>query len=64
MDVNQACEAFRKLLNEQLLRIENMSADTLGRSEGYSFVKSKSVSGGYDFSLKGLKGVIADKVKK
>ena len=27
MNVNQACEAFRKLLEEQLLRIENMSAE-------------------------------------
>lgn len=56
----QQTETFLKLIS----KIENMSADTLGRSEGYSFVKSKSVSGGYDFSLKGLKGVIADKVKK
>lgn len=27
MDVNQACEAFRKLLEEQLLRVENMNTE-------------------------------------
>ncbi len=56
----QQTETFLKLIS----KIEDMSADKLGRSEGYSFVKSKSVSGGYDFSLKGLKSVIADRVKK
>ncbi len=53
-------ETFMKLV----YKIEEMSADELGRSDGYSFVKAKSVSGGNDFSLKGLMAVISDKIKK
>lgn len=45
-------------------KIEKMSAAQLGRSDWYSFVKAKSVSGGYDFSLKGLTAALSNKLKK
>lgn len=45
-------------------KIEKMSAEQLGRSDWYSFVKAKSVSGGYDFSLKGLTAALSNKLKK
>lgn len=35
-------------------RLENCSAIEMGRSDFYSFIKAKSVSGGRDFTLKGL----------
>ena len=58
--MREQTDTFMKLV----YKIEKMSADELGRSDGYSFVKAKSVSGGYDFSLKGLKSVIENKINK
>ncbi len=43
-------ETFATLIE----RIECAPSNALGRSDFYSLVKAKSVSGGYDFSLKGL----------
>ena len=43
-------ETFATLIE----RIERAPSNALGRSDFYSLVKAKSVSGGYDFSLKGL----------
>ena len=53
-------ETFAKLIE----KIENISAKELGRSEFYSILKAKSVSGGYDFSLKGLAYKISSVIKK
>ena len=58
--MREQTDTFMKLV----YKIEKMSAAELGRSDGYSFVKAKSVSGGYDFSLKGLKSVIENKINK
>ena len=58
--MTEQTETFAKLIE----KIEKISADTLGRSDGYSILKAKSVSGGYDFSLKGLADKISDKVRK
>lgn len=43
-------ETFARLIG----KIENISTKALGKSDGYSVLKANSVSGGYDFSLKGL----------
>lgn len=48
--MTEQTETFAKLIE----RIENISSKELGRSDFYSILKAKSVSGGYDFSLKGL----------
>lgn len=48
-------ETFAKLIE----KIEHISSKSLGKSDMYSFIKAKSVSGGYDFSIKGL----LDKIK-
>ena len=48
--MTEQTETFAKLIE----KIEKISAKKLGKSDGYSFVKANSVSGGYDFSLKGL----------
>ena len=58
--MTQQTETFAKLIE----KIENISAKELGRSEFYSILKAKSVSGGYDFSLKGLAGKISSMIKK
>lgn len=44
-------------------KIEKMSAAQIGRSDWYSFVKAKSVSGGYDFSVNGLYSKLKNRVK-
>lgn len=43
-------ETFAKLIEQ----IERITAKDLGKSDGYSFIRAKSVSGGFDFSIKGL----------
>lgn len=48
--MTEQTETFAKLIE----RIEGVSAKELGRSDGYSIIKAKSVSGGFDVSLKGL----------
>ncbi len=59
-DIDLMCEqteTFMKLIE----KIESITAKQLGRSDGYSFIKARSVSGGYDFSLKGLIEKISSK---
>lgn len=58
--MTEQTETFAKLIE----KIENISSEELGRSDFYSFVKAKSVSGGYNWSLKGLSERIADAIKK
>ena len=58
--MTQQTETFAKLIE----KIENISAKELDRSEFYSILKAKSVSGGYDFSLKGLADKISSVIKK
>ncbi len=53
--MKEQTETFARLIE----KLEGISAKELGRSDFYSVLKAKSVSGGYDFSLKGL----IDKVK-
>lgn len=48
--MTEQTETFAKLIE----KIENVSAKELGRSDFYSIIKAKSVSGGTDFSLNGL----------
>ncbi|MGN1418473.1 MAG: hypothetical protein ACI4W6_04020 [Acutalibacteraceae bacterium] len=55
--MTQQTETFMKLIE----KIETISAKQLGRSEPYSIVKAKSVSGGYDFSIKGILNRLQDK---
>lgn len=58
--MTEQTETFAKLIE----KIEKISAESFGKSDFYSFVKAKSVSGGRDFSLKGFVGMISDKIKK
>lgn len=58
--MTQQTETFATLIE----KIEHISAKSLGRSNFYSIVKAKSVSGGYDFSLAGFASKIADSVRK
>ena len=58
-DINlmtEQTETFAKLID----KIEKIPSESLGKSDGYSIIRAKSVSGGYDFSIKGL----ADKIMK
>lgn len=48
--MTEQTETFAKLIE----KIEHISAKNLGRSDFYSILKAKSVSGGYDFSIDGL----------
>ena len=48
--MTEQTQTFMKLIE----KIETISAKQLGRSDFYSVVKAKSVSGGYDFSIAGL----------
>lgn len=57
--MTEQTETFAKLIE----KLEKISAKRLGRSDLYSVVRAKSVSGGYDFSLKGLVGKIKDRRK-
>lgn len=54
--MTEQTETFAKLIE----KIEYISAKSLGKSDMYSIVKAKSVSGGKDFSISGL----ADRVKE
>ncbi|MBQ7117671.1 MAG: hypothetical protein IJN88_05615 [Clostridia bacterium] len=58
--MTEQTETFAKLIE----KLENISAKDLGRSDFYSILKAKSVSGGYDFSLKGLAGKLSSVIKK
>ncbi len=58
--MTEQTETFAKLIE----KIEKISAKELGRSEFYSIIKAKSVSGGYDFSLGGLVNKISSVMKK
>ena len=58
--MTEQTETFAKLIE----KIEKISAKKLGKSDGYSFVKANSVSGGYDFTLKGLSEKISSMIKK
>lgn len=53
-------ETFAKLIE----KLECISASELGKSQFYSIIKARSVSGGYDWSLKGLVEKIFDTIKK
>lgn len=48
--MTEQTETFAKLIE----KIEKISTKELGKSDGYSILKAKSVSGGYDFSVKGI----------
>ena len=52
-------ETFAKLIE----KIEHISAKELGRSDGYSIVKARSVSGGTDFTIKGIAKKVKAKIK-
>lgn len=54
--MTQQTETFARLIE----KIEKIPSESLGKSDGYSIIRAKSVSGGYDFSIKGL----ADKIMK
>ncbi len=58
--MTEQTETFARLIE----KIEGLSANALGTSDGYSVLKAKSVSGGYDFSLKGLMYKIKGKGEK
>lgn len=58
--MTEQTETFARLIE----KIEDIPAEALGKSDFYSVVKAKSVSGGYDFSLKGLANKISASVKK
>ncbi len=55
----QQTETFASLIE----KIEHISANELGKSDMYSVVKAKSVSGSFDFSLSGFAKRIKKKVK-
>lgn len=57
--MTEQTETFAKLIE----KIEGISSAFLGKSEMYSIIKAKSVSGGYDFSFQGLKNKISETVK-
>ena len=58
--MTEQTETFAKLIE----KIEHISAKELGKSDFYSFIKAKSVSGGTDFSLSGLAETISKKFTK
>ncbi len=58
--MTEQTETFAKLIE----KIEHISAKELGKSDMYSIVKAKSVSGGHDFSISGLVNAISEKFKK
>ena len=58
--MTEQTQTFAKLID----KIENISAKELGRSDFYSILKAKSVSGGYDFSITGLAKKSLSAVKK
>lgn len=58
--MTEQTETFARLIE----KIEHISAKEMGRSELYSAIKARSVSGGKDFSLAGLTESIIEKLKK
>lgn len=58
--MTEQTETFARLIE----KIEHISAKEMGRSELYSAIKARSVSGGKDFSLSGLTESIIEKLKK
>lgn len=58
--MTEQTETFARLIE----KIEHISAKEIGRSELYSAIKARSVSGGKDFSLVGLTESIIEKLKK
>lgn len=58
--MTEQTETFARLIE----KIEHISAKEMGRSELYSAIKARSVSGGKDFSLVGLTESIIEKLKK
>ena len=48
--MTEQTETFAKLIE----KIERIPAKRLGKSDRYSIIRARSVSGGYDFSIKGL----------
>lgn len=58
--MTEQTETFIKLIE----KIEKIPARSFGKSDGYSVIKAKSVSGGYDFSLKGLLEKLSDGIRK
>ncbi|MCH5198428.1 MAG: hypothetical protein J1E34_05935 [Oscillospiraceae bacterium] len=58
--MTEQTETFARLIE----KIEGISAKELGKSDRYSIVKAKSVSGGYDLSLSGLANKISETIKR
>lgn len=58
--MTEQTETFAKLLE----KIEKFSAKEIGRSDFYSIIKANSVSGGYNWNLKGLAERISNAIKK
>lgn len=58
--MTEQTETFAKLIE----KIEKFSAKEIGRSDFYSIIKANSVSGGYNWSLKGLVEKISTAIKK
>lgn len=58
--MTEQTETFAKLIE----KIEETDSKSFGKSEFYSIIKANSVSGSYDFSIKGLIDMISDKVRK
>ena len=58
--MTEQTETFAKLIE----KIENFSAKEIGRSDFYSIIKANSVSGGYNWNLKGLVERISNAIKK
>ena len=55
--MTEQTETFARLIE----KLEKIPSEALGRSDFYSFVKAKSVSGGNDFSIGGLVKAISKK---
>lgn len=58
--MTEQTETFATLIE----KLETISAKELGRSDFYSILKARSVSGGYDFSFKGLRQKIFSLMEK
>lgn len=58
--MTEQTETFARLIE----KIEKFSAKELGRSGFCSIITAKSVSGGYNWSLKGLVEKISTAIKK
>ncbi len=58
--MTEQTETFAKLIE----KIENFSAKEIGRSDFYSIIKANSVSGRYNWNLKGLVERISNAIKK